>query len=316
MRRVSLPAESVRGGILSHGSFLLVTSNPTRTSPVKRGLFVLDNLLGTPPPPPPPEVPSLDEAPRGGDAGPRTVRAQLEATARNRPAPAATPAWTPSGSRSRGSTPSAARARTSRGSPSTQRQAGHRRKIQRGPRAARDAGLPPGGVLPDLTRKLMVFALGRGLSPADECTVDDARGAVARRGRQADDLAGGHRREPCVPDAEGENVHEPLAGRSSRFGRKPSCVGWARRWPCPPGRRAERPGKLPPCAWPSSASPTACTCSAGDRWGSGATSSSAPPSRRWRPSSGRSRSSPDSPSATPTRSAMGPGITPGPTPPS
>lgn len=62
MRLVDLPPESGRGGLLSHGSLLLVTSNPNRTSPVKRGLFVLDNLLGTPPPPPPPSVPPLEQA--------------------------------------------------------------------------------------------------------------------------------------------------------------------------------------------------------------------------------------------------------------
>ena len=62
MRKVDLPDESPRGGILGHGSMLLVTSNPTRTSPVKRGLFILDNLLGTPSPPAPPNVPELAEA--------------------------------------------------------------------------------------------------------------------------------------------------------------------------------------------------------------------------------------------------------------
>ena len=50
-----------RGGILTQGTFLLVTSQPTRTSPVKRGLFVLDNILGTPAPPAPPDVPELEE---------------------------------------------------------------------------------------------------------------------------------------------------------------------------------------------------------------------------------------------------------------
>ena len=62
MRLVDLPAEAHRGGLLTHGSVLLVTSNPTRTSPVKRGLFILDNLLGTPTPPAPPNVPPLDKA--------------------------------------------------------------------------------------------------------------------------------------------------------------------------------------------------------------------------------------------------------------
>jgi hypothetical protein len=61
LRRVALPPGSPRGGVLTHGSVLAVTSNPTRTSPVKRGLFVLDNLLGTPPPPPPPDIPPLED---------------------------------------------------------------------------------------------------------------------------------------------------------------------------------------------------------------------------------------------------------------
>ncbi len=51
-----------RGGILTQGTFLIVTSQPTRTSPVKRGLFVLENILGTPAPPAPPDVPELEEA--------------------------------------------------------------------------------------------------------------------------------------------------------------------------------------------------------------------------------------------------------------
>lgn len=62
MRRVTLPADSPRGGVLTQASMLLVTSNPTRTSPVKRGLFVLENILGTPAPPAPAGVPDLEES--------------------------------------------------------------------------------------------------------------------------------------------------------------------------------------------------------------------------------------------------------------
>jgi len=65
MRRVDLPEDHPRGGVLTHGSVLIVTSNPTRTSPVKRGLFILDNLLGTPPPPPPADIPQLEESEKG-----------------------------------------------------------------------------------------------------------------------------------------------------------------------------------------------------------------------------------------------------------
>ncbi len=59
-RRVSVPVGQ-RGGILTHASVLTLTSNPTRTSPVKRGKWVLEQLLGAPPPPPPPDVPPFEE---------------------------------------------------------------------------------------------------------------------------------------------------------------------------------------------------------------------------------------------------------------
>ena len=58
--RVSL-ADDERGGLLTQASVLTVSSNPTRTSPVKRGRWVLEQILGTPPPPPPPNVPLLPE---------------------------------------------------------------------------------------------------------------------------------------------------------------------------------------------------------------------------------------------------------------
>jgi hypothetical protein len=62
MRRVELPAASPRGGVLTQGTILAITSNPDRTSPVKRGLFILENILGSPPAPPPANVPPLEEA--------------------------------------------------------------------------------------------------------------------------------------------------------------------------------------------------------------------------------------------------------------
>ncbi|MBD3672739.1 MAG: DUF1592 domain-containing protein [Planctomycetaceae bacterium] len=60
-RRVDLEGESRRGGLLRHGSVLTVTSYATRTSPVIRGKWILENLLGTPPPPPPPNVSTLQD---------------------------------------------------------------------------------------------------------------------------------------------------------------------------------------------------------------------------------------------------------------
>jgi mono/diheme cytochrome c family protein len=60
-RRIDLGADSWRGGLLRQGSILTVTSYATRTSPVIRGKWVLDNLLAVPPPPPPPDVPTLKD---------------------------------------------------------------------------------------------------------------------------------------------------------------------------------------------------------------------------------------------------------------
>ena len=55
-RRVTLPNLEQRGGLLGHGALLAPTSYPDRTSPVLRGKWLLDNILGAPPPPPPPDV--------------------------------------------------------------------------------------------------------------------------------------------------------------------------------------------------------------------------------------------------------------------
>lgn len=62
LRYVELPPDSHRGGVLTQGTILAVTSNPTRTSPVKRGVFILENILGTPPAAPPPNIPALEDA--------------------------------------------------------------------------------------------------------------------------------------------------------------------------------------------------------------------------------------------------------------
>lgn len=74
-RRVDLPPDSHRGGILTEASVLTVSSYPARTSPVIRGKWILENLLDSPPPPPPPNVPKLDETALGATA---TVRQRLE----------------------------------------------------------------------------------------------------------------------------------------------------------------------------------------------------------------------------------------------
>jgi cytochrome c551/c552 len=73
-RRVELK-DKQRGGVLSQGSVLLVTSYPTRTSPVLRGKWILENIMGAPPPPPPPNIPPLAES---ASNSARSLREQLE----------------------------------------------------------------------------------------------------------------------------------------------------------------------------------------------------------------------------------------------
>lgn len=75
MRKVTLPEDSPRGGLLTHASILKITANGTTTSPIRRGNFVLANLLGQPAPPPPADVDALEPDTRGTT----TIREQLDA---------------------------------------------------------------------------------------------------------------------------------------------------------------------------------------------------------------------------------------------
>jgi hypothetical protein len=79
-RRVQYPNDQ-RRGILGHGSVLLLTSVPDRTSPVIRGKWVMEVLMGTPPPPPPPNVPAFEATPTSGGGRRLTTRERIEAHA-------------------------------------------------------------------------------------------------------------------------------------------------------------------------------------------------------------------------------------------
>ncbi|MBC7367229.1 MAG: DUF1592 domain-containing protein [Undibacterium sp.] len=74
MRRVQLPPDSPRGGLLTQAGVLEVTANGTTTSPVLRGAWIMERILGMPPPPPPPSVPAVDPDTRGAT----TIRQQLD----------------------------------------------------------------------------------------------------------------------------------------------------------------------------------------------------------------------------------------------
>jgi hypothetical protein len=80
-RRVDLPSNGARGGLFGQASILTLTSYADRTSPVLRGKWLLDNVLGSPPPPPPPDVPPLSET--GADGKTASVRERLESHRKN-----------------------------------------------------------------------------------------------------------------------------------------------------------------------------------------------------------------------------------------
>lgn len=114
LRRTSLPLGARRGGVITHAAILKVTANGTTTSPVLRGKWVLERILGSPPPPPPPDLPALEPDIRGAT----TIRQQLD---KHRHLPACATCrscWRAAGSVTRVTWPSTATA-TSRSRTST-----------------------------------------------------------------------------------------------------------------------------------------------------------------------------------------------------
>ena len=169
-RRVSLTG-AARRGLLGHASILAVTSYPNRTSPVLRGKWVLDNLLGTPPALPPPDVPAIEETTAGGEA-----LSMREATERHRASPACASCHRlmdpPGFALEQFDATGRLRARSVAGTPidaSGELPDGTRFDGAAGLRAAlvRD----PERFVGTLTEKLLTFALGRGLEHYDAPTV-------------------------------------------------------------------------------------------------------------------------------------------------
>jgi hypothetical protein len=176
--RVPLLPTGERGGLLAQASVLSVTSNPTRTSPVKRGRWVLEQLLGTPPPPPPPNVPQLEDS-----------RRQLTGSLRQR-------------MEQHRADPACANCHAKMDAIGF----GLENYNAVGAFRTKDEGHPidPSGTLPDgksfkgpaelkqilkgkkelfsrcLTEKMLTFALGRGLEYYDRPTVDRINAALAR----------------------------------------------------------------------------------------------------------------------------------------
>lgn len=184
---VALPENSRRGGLLGMAAVLAVSSLPQRTSPVLRGKWVLDSILGTPPPPPPPDVPELQE--EHGPSGPKTMRERLEQHRRN-PACATCHSridplgfalenydvlgrWRDSDSGhpvdAAGELPDGVRFTG----------AGELKHVLKERRAL---------FIRNLTAKMMGYALGRGLTLEDECMVDEIAAHLEANGHSSQDL--------------------------------------------------------------------------------------------------------------------------------
>ena len=186
-RRVTLPEGSVRGGLLGQGSILSVTSQPNRTSPVQRGKWILENILGVSPPAPPPNVPELEEQENVATA--LTMRKRMEAHRANPACAACHRMMDPLGLALENFD-----------------QAGRWRIIEEAfdSRSASFAPIDASGVLPDgttfagalelrsvlvsrsdrfvatMTEKLLTYALGRGLEFYDMPAVRTITGQAAR----------------------------------------------------------------------------------------------------------------------------------------
>jgi hypothetical protein len=177
-RRVPVASEA-RRGLLGQGSILAVTSHAERTSPVLRGKWILENLLGTPPPPPPPDVPALEDR---SDAA-RTVRARLEQHRANPVCASCHKVMDPLGFALENFDAVGAWRTSDEGAPiDASGQLADGSKVD-GVVAVRQAILRrPELFVSTMTEKLLTFGLGRGLDYHDMPTVRD----IVRQGARQD----------------------------------------------------------------------------------------------------------------------------------
>ena len=185
--RVSL-ADTPRRGVLSHASILTLTSNPGRTSPVKRGKWILENVLGTPPPEPPSGVPELEETKTA--AANASLREQMEMH------------------RADPSCAACHRVMDQLGFGLEQFNAVGEFRTMDGKARIDSSGELPGGrrfgggrelsemlgeteveaFAKTVTQRLMTFALGRELSPTDRCVIDEIVTKTEKNGYRIQDL--------------------------------------------------------------------------------------------------------------------------------
>ncbi len=178
---------------MTQGTVLAVTSNPDRTSPVKRGLFILDNILGSPPAPPPPNIPALEEAGKKVSGRTPTLRESM-VLHRNEPTCAGCHArMDPLGLALENFNALGRWREQGAGRPDRRlRQADHGRAVRRRPRAEADPGrAAPREFYRCLTEKMLTYALGRGLEDHDVQAVDTIVAEIeARDGRGSTLIAG------------------------------------------------------------------------------------------------------------------------------
>ena len=168
---VELPENTNRGGLLGMPAVLAVSSYPYRTSPVLRGTWILDSLLGTPPPPPPPNVPPLEETAAG--AAPKSVRERLEKHRTNPVCAGCHSQMDPLGFALENYDSIGRWRDVDGGKPiDNSGEMADGTKIQ-GPAQLKAALMVHKDLfVRNLTKKLLGYALGRGLALRDSCTVD------------------------------------------------------------------------------------------------------------------------------------------------
>ncbi|HLK64844.1 MAG TPA: DUF1588 domain-containing protein [Bryobacteraceae bacterium] len=168
---IDLPKGSARGGLLGMPAVLAVSSYPYRTSPVLRGAWILDSILGTPPPPPPAGVPSLDKQ-ASGDA-PKTVREMLTQHRANPACASCHSRIDPLGFALENYDFIGRWRERDNGKPVDNKGELPDGTIVQGPESLKKALLDRKDLfVRNLTSKMLGYALGRGLTLQDSCTVD------------------------------------------------------------------------------------------------------------------------------------------------
>jgi hypothetical protein len=183
-QKVSLKGQK-RLGILTHASVLAVTSNPTRTSPVKRGKWILDNILGTPPPPAPAGVPELEKGELVG-----TLRQQLEQHRANPACAACHKQMDPLGLALENYDAIGRWRTTDRGAPidasgqlptgETVNNPGDLIRLIRDQKSEQ--------FVRTLTEKMMIYGIGRGLEYYDRCAIDQILSNASKNDYRFGDL--------------------------------------------------------------------------------------------------------------------------------